>query len=236
MLANIAQLNRNGRSAVMGVELESGMGGAVFAGATRQRWPRLRLGRLLQAYWYRRSVRLQLLAIFILVDVIAVIVAGTVTILKARTSTRVEIAASMELARLLVSEAVGLIQQEVPAEKFFADLTSQLRLVRHVRIVVKDAAGAPLPLRPPAGGAEGARADRAPAWFAALIAPPVGRLDVPVVVNGQRIGAVEIVAEPHDEIAEAWDNAVALGLVALAVNAAVIVLLYLLFGRVLEPL
>jgi two-component system, NarL family, sensor histidine kinase UhpB len=188
------------------------------------------------ALWHGRSVRVQLLAVFVLLDVLAGLVAGAVTILQARTSTRVEIAASMELARLLVSEAVGLIQQEVPAEKFFADLTSQLRLVRHVRIVVKDAAGVPLPLRPPAGGVEAAHEDRAPAWFAALIAPPVGRLDVPVVVSGQRIGAVEIVAEPRDEIAEAWDNALALGLVALAVNAAVIVMLYLLFGRVLEPL
>src|SRR5205823_556568 len=39
-----------------------------------------------------------------------------------------------------------------------------------------------------------------------------------------------------DEIAEAWDNAVALGMVALVVNAALIALLYLLFGRVLDPL
>jgi hypothetical protein len=82
-------------------------------------------------------------------------VAGVVTILQAQTSTRVEIAASMELARLLVSEAVGLMRQEIPAEKFLADLTSQLRLVRHVRIVVKDAAGARLSLPAPAGGADG---------------------------------------------------------------------------------
>jgi two-component system sensor histidine kinase UhpB len=180
-------------------------------------------------------VRVQLLTVFILLDLLAGLVAGVVTILQARTSTRLETAASMELARLLVSETVGLIEQEVPAEKFLADLASQLRLVRHVRIVVKDATGAPRPLRPPAG-ADGVREHHAPAWFAALIAPPAASSDVPVVVNGQRIGAVEIVAEPRDEIAEAWDNAVALGLVALAVNAALVVLLYLMFGRVLDPL
>ena len=44
----------------------------------------------------------------------------------------------------------------------------------------------------------------APAWFAALIAPRVASRNIPVIVNGQRIGAVEIVAEPHDEIAEVW--------------------------------
>ena len=90
-------------------------------------------------------MRAQLLIVFVLIDVVAGLVAGAVTILQARTSTRVEIAASMELAQLLVGEAVGLIQQEVPAEKFLTDLSSQLRLVRHVRIVVKDAT-APLVL------------------------------------------------------------------------------------------
>ena len=191
---------------------------------------------LLHALWYGRSVRAQLLIVFILIDVIAGLVAGAVTILQARTSTRVEIAASMELAQLLVREAVALMQQEVPAEKFLTDLTSQLRLVRHVRIVVKDAAGSPLALRPAVGGTEAARDERAPAWFAALIAPPVASRDVPVIVNGARIGSVEIVAEPRDEIAEVWSNTVALGTAALAVNVAVIAILYALFGRVLDPL
>ena len=59
---------------------------------------------------------------------------------------------------------------------------------------------------------------------------------MPVIVDGGRIGSVEIVAEPRDEIAEAWGNTVALGAVALAVNIAVIGILYILFGRVLDPL
>jgi two-component system sensor histidine kinase UhpB len=197
-------------------------------------WPSAR--GLSHALWYGRSVRLQLLIVFIVIDVIAGLVAGGVTIFQARTSTRVEIAASMELAELLVSEAVALMQQEVPAEKFLADLTSQLRLVRHVRIVVKDAAGVPLVSRPPVGGSEAARDERAPAWFAALIAPPVASRDVPVVVSGQGIGSVELLAEPRDEIAEVWSNTLALGAVALVLNVAVIGILYVLFGRVLDPL
>ena len=47
---------------------------------------------------------------------------------------------------------------------------------------------------------------RAPAWFAALIAPPLASRTVPVIVNGQPIGSVEIVGEPKDEIAEVWEN------------------------------
>ncbi len=195
-------------------------------------WPSPRA--LSHALWHGRSVRAQLLIVFIVIDLIAGLVAGAVTILQARASTRVEVAASMELAELLVREAVALMQQEVPAEKFLADLNSQLRLVRHVRIVVKDAGGSPLWPHPPAGAAR--RDNRVPAWFAALIAAPIASRDVPVVVNGARVGSVEIVAEPHDEIAEVWGNTVALGTVALGVNVAVIGILYVLFGRVLDPL
>jgi two-component system sensor histidine kinase UhpB len=186
----------------------------------------------LAALWHGRSVRAQLIAVVVVIEVIAGLLAGAVTIYQARVSTRVEIAASMELAQLLVSEAVALMQQEVPAEKFLADLASPLRLVRHVRIAVKDGSGAPLAL-PPHDDLQDARA---PAWFAALIAPAVASRDVPVVVNGQRIGVVEIVAEPRDEIAETWGNTVALATVAVMVNVVVVVMLYVLFGRVLDPL
>jgi two-component system sensor histidine kinase UhpB len=194
---------------------------------------------LAHALWHGRAVRIQLLIVFILIDLVAALVAGAVTIFQARSSTRVEIAASMELAELLVSEAVALMRQEVPAEKFLAELPSQLRLVRHVRIVVKDAAGHPLAVRPPGIGADTARADdraRAPAWFAALIAPVIESRIVPVIVNGVRIGTVEIVPEPRDEIAEVWENTVALAGVGMALNLVVIALLYVLFGRVLDPL
>jgi two-component system sensor histidine kinase UhpB len=157
-------------------------------------------------------------------------------VVRARSSTRIEIAASTELSQLLVREAVTLVQQEIPAERFLTDLSSPLRLVRHVRIVVKDAAGNLLPMRPLVSNPDPEPDTRAPPWFAALIAPPTATLDVPVIVHDQRIGTVEIVAEPRDEIAEAWGNTVALGTVASVVNLIVIIILYVLFGRVLEPL
>src|SRR5260370_28673202 len=98
---------------------------------------------LSHALWHGRSVRAQLLIVFIVIDLIAGLVAGAVTILQARASTRVEVAASMELAELLVREAVALMQQEVPAEKFLADLNSQLRLLRPPPVVAEGPARAP---------------------------------------------------------------------------------------------
>src|SRR3984893_9826476 len=214
-------------STLISAQTETGM---PFVG----QWPVVR--ELMHTLWHGRSVRTQLLLVVVLIELMAGLLGGIVTIIQARTSTRIEIAASMELAQLLVSEAVALMQQEVPAEKFLADLSSPLRLIRHVRIVVKDATGALLPMRPLVSGSDPAPDVRAPSWFAALIAPPIATDDVPVIVNDQRIGTVEIVAEPRDEIAEAWGNTVALGIVVSVGNLAVIVILYVLFGRVLDPL
>jgi two-component system, NarL family, sensor histidine kinase UhpB len=193
----------------------------------RKRWCR--------ALWYERSIRAQLLLAFVLIDVIAVLVAGSVVILRARMQTRVEMTASMRLADLLVEDAVHLARQELPAEQFLASLPAQLQSMRHVRFVVSDAAGSPIAATTSPGRAAAER-DAAPHWFTALVAPPVETRDVAVTVDGLRIGHVEIIGEPADEIAEVWDNAVAIGAVAVVLNIVMIGLLYVLFGRVLDPL
>src|SRR5215468_10218653 len=202
------------------------------------------------AYWRARTLRAQLLSLFILIELIAAAVAGAVSVFNARSATRVEIAASMELAELWVQEAVLLAQRETPADRFLADLSSQLRRARHVRIEVRDAAGNVLEVRPAAvvpapGGGETETPTTwllslvsapAPAWFAALIAPPTERRVVPVVVQDVRIGSVDVVSEPKDEIGEKWETTSLLGAVGLGVTLAVTGLLYLLVGRVLKPL
>jgi two-component system, NarL family, sensor histidine kinase UhpB len=202
------------------------------------------------ALWLRRSIRGQLLIVILLIQSIAALVAGSVIVVRARTATQVEVAASMELAELLVGEAVNLTQQEVPAERFLEDLASQLRIVRHVRIGVTYASGRSVVVRPvlhpvAASGDDGGSlltrlwsyfSGSAPAWFAALIAPAIETRNIPVVANGVPMGSVQIISEPSDEISEVWENAVALTNVAILVNLAVIGILYVLFGRVLKPL
>jgi two-component system, NarL family, sensor histidine kinase UhpB len=179
-------------------------------------------------------VRTQILIVFIVLNLIAASVAGSVIIFKAGASTRIEIAASMRLAELMVSEAVQLIQQGIPAEQFLKTLPGQLRFVRHVRVGVRDAAGRPVSDRAEAPG-EDERAP-APGWFARLIGPPIERHEVPVVVGGQTIGAVEILSEPRDEIAEVWENSIALAAIAAITVVVITGILYLVLGRVLDPL
>ena len=194
--------------------------------------------RLLDALWHRRTVRAQLLIIFAVIELGAALAAGGVTIFKARISTRVEIAASMKLAELLVNETIPLMDQSAPAAQSLTSLPLQLRFLRHVRIAVKDANGHIVNTRPITEASDAKTYDRepAPAWFAALIAPPIEAREIPVIVGDKRIGAVEVRAEPADEIAEVWENTGALAWVALAVNLAVLGLLYILVGRVLGPI
>src|SRR5262245_43876178 len=166
---------------------------------------------LLDAGWRRRSVRAQVLITFVAIGFAAVLVAGIVTIVQARKSTRVEIAASLRMAEILVGETAELLQRPLPqgplpADEFLTNLPAQLRFVRHFRVSVRGAAGLSVTARPAdavrdaAGGrpvdARGEERPPAPAWFAALIAPPVVTREVPVVVKGERIGSVLLTGEP----------------------------------------
>jgi two-component system, NarL family, sensor histidine kinase UhpB len=189
--------------------------------------------------WHRSSIRTQLLIIVLVIELMAALVAGVVTIVKARTSTRVEIEASMRLAQLFVTEALRLVRDDTPVQHALSDVPLQARLPRHVRISVRDMADVPVAHIPASGDPATARnAERAPApaWFQALIAPAIERHVIPIAAHGQPIGSVVIASEPKDEIAEVWENTVALALVALAVTAAIMVALYVLFGRALAPL
>ncbi len=212
---------------------------SIHADVQKIRGPSVRWRlRVLNLLWFGRSVRTQILLVFIVLNLVAASIAGGVIIFKAGASTRIEIAASMRLAELMANEAVQLIQHGIPAEQFLRALPGQLRFLRHVRIGVRDAAGQPVsdqaaertePLR------EDSRA-AAPAWFAMLIGPPVERHEVAVVVDGGTIGTVEIVSEPRDEIAEVWENTIALAAVAAVTVLVIVGILYLVLGRVLDPL
>jgi two-component system sensor histidine kinase UhpB len=188
---------------------------------------------MLHGLWYGRSIRLQLLVVFVVVDLLAALLSGAITIWRARTQTSIEIAASVHLTELLVGDAAKYIGRQLSAEEFLRALPTQLRSMRHVRIAVKDPAGMPVV---PALTFNAKEHAPAPAWFAALVAPAIEPHDIPVIAAGRPVGQVEIVGEPADEIAEVWENLLAIGSVAALLNLTMIGLLYVLFGRVLDPL
>jgi two-component system sensor histidine kinase UhpB len=191
--------------------------------------------RAANALWFGRSLRTQILIVFVALNLVAASVAGGIIIYKAGVSTRIETAASMRLADLMVNEAAQLIQQGLPAEPFLRKLPEQMRFVRHVRVEVRDAAGQPLdPAQETPHKDDGRPA--APPWFAMLVGPPVERHEVAVTAGGSSLGTVEIVSEPRDEINEVWGNTVALGAVAVMTVLAIVAILFFALGRVLDPL
>src|SRR3954468_4637680 len=191
------------------------------------------------AAWRWLSLRSQLLGVFVLIDLVAAFVAGGVVVMRARSATRVEIAASMNLAEALVAETIRVTEQQSPANALAEAIPLRARFMRHVRITVRDAAGLPLmartfPTNPAAAGTDADRA--APAWFSALIAPPGEQRELPITAGGERAGSILITGEASDEVAEVWENTLALATAGLVVNLVVIVLLFGLFGHVLKPL
>jgi two-component system sensor histidine kinase UhpB len=167
------------------------------------------------------------------------LIGGAVTILYARKATRIEINAAMELAEALSRDATSIVRQSASPQAALASIPAQVGSLRHVRISVNDAAGATIAPKPSPSKISAQNSEvrpPAPAWFAALIAPPVDSRTVPVVVGDRRLGSIVLTSAPGDEIAEAWENATALGEVALAIGIASIFVLHLLFGRVLAPL
>jgi len=188
----------------------------------------------LRALWSRGSLRMQLLSAVLLIDIVAAFVGMTVIVVRARDATMAEMSSSMRLAELVISETIKLMEPHTPADRVLQILPQQLRFARHVRVEVIDAAGNLIADKEEVGRVE--EKSPAPSWFAALIAPRQERHELPVIVQGRKVGSVGIIGEPQDEIAEVWGHTAALAKVAFIVNAIVAGVLYFMFGRILGPL
>ena len=96
---------------------------------------------MLQKLWYDRPVRTQLLVAVGVINLLAAIFAGAVSILNTRTATRVEIEASLEVAQRFVAATMkDLAAQDRPGE-LNQQLPLQLKHLRHVRIMFMDPIG-----------------------------------------------------------------------------------------------
>jgi len=134
---------------------------------------------------------------------------------------RAEAEAATRLARDFVETALAQARGSAAPSAELDRLLAQGRTFRHLRIYVEGAEP------PPAG------ASRAPSWFAALATP---RASVAMIEMTEPLhGALLIATNPADEIAEIWEEIVALavggGLVALAAFG----LIFVAVTRTLAP-
>lgn len=184
---------------------------------------------MLQKIWYERPVRTQLLIAVGVINLLAALVAGAISILNTRAATKVEIEASLEVAERLVAATMKDLAAEDRLGELRRELPLQLKNLRHVRILFMGAEHQLAMVSPHPENAT------VPSWFAALVQPEFSGHAVKVVAM-PGIDPVIILGEPADEIAEAWHDFSSLAMVLLALNALILAILYVVLGRVLDPL
>ncbi len=187
---------------------------------------------MLQKLWYDRPVRTQLLVAVAAINLLAALVAGAVSIFNTRTATQVEMEASLEVAQRFVAATLKDLSAQGKLDQLNQELPLQLKHLRHVRIMFMDDSGQLNIVSPHA--ADSSAAPYAPAWFAALVRPEIADLKVRVVAG--KSNPIVVLGEPADEIAEAWQDFASLAVVWLGINALVLIILYVVLGRVLDPL
>jgi len=187
---------------------------------------------VLQKLWYDQPVRTQLIVVVGAINLLAALIAGAVSILNTRTATKVEMDASLEVAERFVDVTLKDLGSQGKLDRLDEELPPLLKHLRHVRIMFMSASGQLAIISP--NGTSGVAAPYAPGWFVALVHPEVVQRKVRLLPDGTH--PVIILGEPADEIAEAWQDFSSLALIWLAINAIVLVVLYLVLGRVLDPL
>ncbi|HEY0293498.1 MAG TPA: histidine kinase [Hansschlegelia sp.] len=203
---------------------------SAIGGAVRAAPPIARAGRPPEAR-PAETLRRRILTVVVLIDVGCCLAAAAVEIVNARRATQVEMAASLEIAEPLVRETVTSFQRDVGRD--VSDLQFALPGIRHVRIAVHRPDGSLIGSREPAQVSD---AERAPAWFAALISGEVERLAIPVVVAGNPVALVAIHGEASDEIAEVWEDMTSLAILFAILNGVGLAAFALALGRILAPL
>lgn len=216
---------------------------------------------MLSRIWYDRTIRTQLLIVIGGINLVALVIAGIIWVANARKATQVEMEASVELAKNFARIALGSIAADGGAVDLPAradQLASRLRIgnLRHVRILMADANGNLTQLAPsPDAPRDPALPSPAPAWFESLVKPDLtprtlslvltnGNTSSPVMVEqlmaeGPRIwqlGTVVIAGDPADEIAEVWYDVSKLVIVLAGLGALVLATLYVVLGRMLDPM
>lgn len=181
--------------------------------------------------WAGWSTRARLVAVVLLIDALAALISCGVIVLNARTAVRVETRASLATVESLVADTIRLSDTSSP-DTLLQTLDLRFKVLRHVRVAVRDADGDQIGQPAPPHRSE----REAPRWFADLIMPPIERHTLPIAANGQQLGTAQITTQPLDEIDEIWGYARALSLTTLAINAAMLIALYIALGRILAPL
>ena len=185
--------------------------------------------------WNRLPVRWQIMAAIAALSMLAGSIVGTAAVIDARSRAQVEVTASLELAGRLMKESAARLTPEINPEDLFTRLYRQLQHHRHINIEVTDAEGRTYD----ASGVKESldhQGERAPRWFSALVAPKPMTAEIRVIIGGTNTARVTLTGNPDDEIAEVWNDLWKLMALWTSANAVMMGALYLVLGRIFDPL
>jgi two-component system sensor histidine kinase UhpB len=141
--------------------------------------------------------------------------------------------ASVEVAERFVDVSLRELARQNKLDNLEEELPPLLSHLRHVRIMFMTDSGR-LAIITPNGEAPGIDRSVAPNWFVSLVHPEVPERKVRLLPDGSH--PVIIVGTPADEISEAWRDFLSLAVIWGAINILVLIVLYIVLGRVLDPL
>lgn len=188
---------------------------------------------VLQKFWYDQPVRTQLIVVVAAINLVAALIAGVVAIVNTRAATNAAMDASVEVAQRFVDVTLRDLAREDKLDNLEEELPPLLRHLRHVRIMFVSNSGQ-LVIISPEGELTGINHSSAPKWFSSLVHAEVPERKLRLLPDGTH--PVIIVGEPADEISEAWRDFLSLAVIWGAINVIVLIVLYIVLGRVLDPL
>ncbi|MFT0858811.1 ATP-binding protein [Ancylobacter sp. G4_0304] len=187
---------------------------------------------------HHRSLRWQVMAAVIAINLCAALIALVVVVANARRATQAEMLSSLAVTERLVQDSIERAVAQGADADTLARLPQHLGTFRHVRLRIESADGrvVDVPANPDGHDPVADDRDEVPGWFAALVTVAHTERAFPVVVDGRTLGQIVVAGEASDEIEEVWEDMSALALLALGVNLAILCALYVVLGRLLMPL
>lgn len=176
------------------------------------------------------SLRTRLNLIFASLFALWLAVDAAHAVVEASGRTRAETQSALRLTKEFVATAVARLKDGPGAGRAIEALISSLQNLRHVRVGLGE---------PPLASAlalEATQESEAPRWFRALVNAPIEVAVIPAALDDRRTESIVIVADPSDEIDEAWAGARDHALLGALVAVIALGATSLLVGRAVKPL
>ena len=147
------------------------------------------------------SLRLQLILLTSLVLLVSLLLGGVLTYGYARSKVRTEMQAAMAVGERMARNAIADAAHSADPDRELRQVVADFDGDRHLRASWLDGAGAPLATSKLAQAPEAV-----PDWLFRLLSGQANVVSLSLPSAFAEKGSIELRADPHNEIAEAWDD------------------------------